>query len=83
MTTTEVSDALLERQMGWMTACLFKTILAGLCWSVEEAAAHLGVSPHLVSEWCEGKQPVPRRMALLVRVMLTVGGPVWHAWRCN
>jgi len=83
VTTTEVSDALFERQMGWMTARMFKTILVGPCWSADEAAGHLKVSPHLVSEWCKGEQPVPRRMALLVRVMLAVGGPCWTWSRCN
>ena len=50
-----------------MTPYLFMTILAGLGWSVERAAAFLKVSPHQVSAWCSVRQPVPKRTAYLVR----------------
>ena len=60
-----------------MTPYLFMTILAGLGWSVERAAAFLKVSPHQVSAWCDGRQPVPKRTAYLVSGMLAVGGPGW------
>lgn len=52
-----------------MTACLFKTILAGLCWS---AASHLKVLPHLVSEWCEGEEPIAGRVAQRARAALVI-----------
>ena len=64
-----------------MTADQFKSALAGLGWSEEEAAAQLGAgvtTRHLVSEWCQGKQPVPKRVALHMRAALQLRNWVEH-----
>ena len=58
-----------------MTARQFKTALDQLGWSEEEAAAQLGAwaaTPHLVSEWRQGKRPVPKRVATHVRAALSL-----------
>ena len=50
-----------------MTAAEFSAILARLGWTRDQAAAELGVTPHVVAAWEEGSVKVPSKLAAEVR----------------